>query len=81
MLWPSSADLLMEEEHPQGHSRAKKQANACANYLEGRSRKVHKLRDDLEQGLRADQANERHTTCAHPVNQLLKSCYLFLSPS
>ena len=52
----------MEEEASQEHSRAKKRANACANYLEGRSRKVHKLRNDAEQGLKADQAHARETT-------------------
>ena len=35
----------------QGVSRSRKRAGACANYLEGRSRKAHKLRQDIETGL------------------------------
>ena len=43
--------LAIEEGPSQGCSRAEKCTNACANKLEGRSRKVHKLRNDVEHGL------------------------------
>ena len=33
-------------------SRKRKRANACSTYLEGKSRKVHKLRCDVQVGLR-----------------------------
>ena len=60
-----------EEEQSQGLSRAKKRAGACANYLEGRSRKVHKLRHDVEEGLRAEQPNHPCTSCKPALEKLL----------
>ena len=61
----------MEEEQSQGLSRAKKRAGACASYLEGRSRKVHKLRHDVEEGLRAEQPNHPCTSCKPALEKLL----------
>ena len=46
----------------EGVSRSRKRAGACANYLEGRSRKVHKLRHDIETGLQEQPA----TSSAQP---------------
>lgn len=45
--------LAMAEKPDEGLStKAKKRAGACSNYLEGRARKVHKLRHDVEIGLK-----------------------------
>lgn len=61
----------MEEKQSQGLSRAKKRAGACASYLEGRSRKVHKLRHDVEEGLRAEQPNHPCTSCKPALEKML----------
>ena len=60
----------MEEEPSQGCSRASKRANACANYLEGKSRKVHKLRNDVEHGLAEGGTSGPCTSCRPALEKL-----------
>ena len=60
----------MEEEPSQGCSRASKRTNACANYLEGRSRKVHKLRNDVEHGLAEGDTSGHCTSCRPALEKL-----------